>query len=262
MPEAIHQPRIGVPYRTRNEELTDDRAKLEPYLRAVRWAGAEAVPISLGLSSDALAQLAKSLDGIVLSGSPADLNPAKFHAAPHPEAAPPDADRERTDFALLEHAFAAGKPVLAICYGIQLLNVFLSGTLVQDIPSELHSPIKHDWDHDKGEPEPFHTVQVEPGSRLAGLAGATEARVNSSHHQAIREPGRGLRVVAHAPDGVIEAVELVGGDQWVRGVQWHPERMVKTDSLAQALFREFNAAAAERPLEPSRQRTGAPSSVQ
>jgi len=262
MPEPNHKPLVGVPYRTLKEEVTGDRAKLEPYLRAVRWAGAEAVPISLALSPDALAQLAKTLDGFVLSGSPADVNPTKFHAAPHPEAAPPDADRERTDFALLEHAFATGKPVLAICYGIQLLNVFLSGTLIQDIPSELHSPIKHDWDHDKGELEPFHTVQIEPGSRLAGLAGATEARVNSSHHQAIREPGRGLRVVARAPDGVIEAVEWTGGDQWVRGVQWHPERMVKTDSLAQALFRGLVSAASEQPLKSVRQRTGAPSSVQ
>jgi len=251
MPAATNKPRIGVPYRTRKEELTGADRKLEPYLRAVRWAGAEAVPISLGLSRDALAQLASTLNGFVLSGSPADVNPARFHAAPHPAAAAPDPDRERTDFALLEHAFAEHKPVLAICYGIQSLNVFLSGTLIQDIPSELRSPIQHDWDHDKGEPEPFHGVQIERGSRLAEIAGATEARVNSSHHQAILEPGRGLRVVARAPDGIIEAVECTGADQWIRGVQWHPERMVETDSLAQALFRDLVSAAAARHLPTS-----------
>ena len=262
MPEPIHMPRIGVPYRTRKEELTGANRKLDPYLEAVRWAGAKAVPISLELSPDALAQLAKSLDGIVLSGSPADVNPALFRAAPHPETAAPDPARERTDFSLLEHALAEHKPILAICYGIQSLNVFLSGTLIQDLPSELHSPIQHDWDHDKGEPEPFHAVQFEPGSRLAKLASADQARVNSSHHQAILEPGRGLRVVARAPDGVIEAVEWTGGDTWVTGVQWHPERMMKTDSLAQALFRELVSATVGRQLEPIRQRTGAPTPVE
>lgn len=246
MPEANHKPRVGVPYRTRKEELTGDRAKLEPYLEAVRQAGGDPVAVSLALSPEQLTKLAETLDAIVLSGSPADVNPALFRAARHAHCADPDADRERTDFTLLEHALAHHKPVLAICYGIQSLNVFLSGTLIQDIPSEIPAPLHHEWDKQAGAPEPFHPVQLEPGSRLAQLAGAAEVVVNSSHHQSIQEPGRNLRVAARAGDGVVEAVEWTGGAHWIIGVQWHPERMVKTDSLAQALFRSLVAAAAAR----------------
>jgi len=246
MPEANSKPRVGIPYRTRKEELTGDRAKLEPYLEAVRQAGGDPVAVSLALPSEQLTQLAETLDAIVLPGSPADVNPAQFHAAPHAQCADPDADRERTDFTLLEHALAQHKPVLAICYGIQSLNVFLSGTLIQDIPSEIPAPLQHEWEKQTGAPEPFHPVQLEAGSRLAQLAGAAEVVVNSSHHQSVLEPGGNLRVAARAGDGVVEAVEWTGGAHWVIGVQWHPERMARTDSLAQALFRGLVAAATAR----------------
>jgi putative glutamine amidotransferase len=174
------------------------------------------------------------------------VDPRRFGAARHPESAEADLDRDRTDFALLEHCFAECKPVLGICFGIQSLNVFLGGTLIQDIPNEVPSAIYHDWECDKGEPETFHTVHIEPGSRLAQFAEASEAVVNSSHHQSIQKVGRQLRVTSRAHDGVIEAVEWTGDSNWITGVQWHPERMVGTDALARALFRGLVAAAAMR----------------
>jgi len=238
------KPRVGVPYRTRNEEVTGQDAKLEKYLAAVRQAGGEPVRVSLGLSREELRQLAQTFDGVVLPGSPADVNPALYAAARHPLSAEPDPDRERTDFTLLEHCFAECKPLLAICYGIQSLNVFQGGTLIPDVPAALGSAIEHD--HEDAEPESFHPVQIEPGSRLARLAHASQAVVNSSHHQSIQSPGRELRIVSRAADGVIEAVEWTGDDNWVTGVQWHPERMAETDSLAQALFQGLVAAAAAR----------------
>jgi putative glutamine amidotransferase len=237
-------PRIGVPYRTKKEEVTGQSDRIEKYLTAVRQAGAEPVPVSLALSPAELGRLADTLDGFVLSGSPADVDPARFGAPRQPECAFSDPDRERTDFALLDHAFAQHKPVLAICYGIQSLNVHLGGTLVQDIPQALGTAIEHDWDDENGLPDTLHDAQIEPGSQLAQLAGGTKALVNSSHHQSVDKPGRGLRVTARSEDGVVEAVEWAGDSNWVLGVQWHPERMAGTDPLAQSLFRGLVAAAA------------------
>jgi putative glutamine amidotransferase len=258
---ADPRPLIGVPFRSLKEE--DDpsaRAKIEPYLRAVEAAGGHPAEISLRLPREKLVAWSAALDAIVLPGSPADVDPSWYHAERKPECGESDPHREQTDFALLDSAFAAGKPVLAICYGIQSLNVYLGGSLVQDIRSALKSNLTHDWeDRKSGVPEPHHDIAIEPGSRLAQLAGATHADVNSSHHQAIERIGRGLRVAARAPDGVVEAVELVGDDSaslsaggpWVLGVQWHPERMM-SDPFARSLFQELIAAAKKQVTGTSR----------
>jgi putative glutamine amidotransferase len=244
-PEPAPKIRVGIPYRTRKEELSNKRDAYDKYVAAVAAHAAEPVEISLGLSASELQQLAQTLDAVILPGSPADIEPALFNATRHPKTAESDADRERTDFALLGHAVTEHKPVLAICYGVQSLNVFLGGALVQDIPSAIHTKIQHAWTGHEG-PEPHHDITLDAGSRLAQLAGATKARVNSSHHQSVLQPGNNLRVVAHAPDGVIEAVEWTGDANWIVGVQWHPERMVRSEELSQSLFRELAAAAAAR----------------
>ncbi len=244
------KPRIGVPYRTKKEELTSYRGPYELYLNAVRQAGGEPVEISLLASPLQVANLASSLDGFVLPGGPADVDPARYGAPRHLKCAEPDPVREQTDFALLEHAFAERKPILAICYGTQSLNVFLGGSLIQDIASEMHTTIQHQWvGRKQGAPEPYHSAGLEPRSRLVGLAGSTDVRVNSSHHQSILECGRNLRVAARAPDGVIEGVEWVGDANHVTGVQWHPERMVETDALARSLFEALIAAATNAPVQ-------------
>ncbi len=237
--------RVGIPYRTRKEELSNKRDAYDKYVAAIAAHAAEPVEISLGLSRSELQQLAQTLDAVILPGSPADIEPALFSATRHPKTAESDADRERTDFALLGHAVTEHKPVLAICYGVQSLNVFLGGALVQDIPSAIHTKIQHAWTGHKG-PEPHHDITLDAGSRLAQLAGATKTRVNSSHHQSVLQPGNNLRVAAHAPDGVIEAVEWTGDANWILGVQWHPERMARSEELSQSLFRELAAAAAAR----------------
>lgn len=244
--EVQHRPRVGVPWRTAKEEADRNLAKIKYYYDAIEAAGGEPVAISLALSPAELERVAKSLDAIVLPGSPADVDPARYGAARYPACADADKLREDTDYALLDDAFAAGKPVLAICYGAQLLNVCLGGSLYQDIAGELHSPIRHSKEGlPPGAADPVHPAQIEPGGEIAQLAAACglensgdrfEAGVNSSHHQAIRDPGRGLRVAAYAPDGVIEAVEHASHKHWVIGVQWHPERM-PGDALAEALFR-------------------------
>lgn len=243
-------PRVGLPYRTRNEELSGDFAKLEPYISALRAAGAEPVVLSLGLASEHLNKIATTLDAVLLTGSPADVDPSRFRAARHSASADPDPHRERTDWALLEHCFAEQKPLLAICYGIQSLNVFLGGTLVQDIPTEISTLIAHETEDEEISPESFHSTRLDADSRLSRMQGAaTEVRVNSSHHQSILDPGRELRVVSRAADGVVEAVEWTGDGNWVVGVQWHPERMSGSDALAQSIFRELVKAARKVPAD-------------
>jgi putative glutamine amidotransferase len=247
--DAAHpdvRPRVGVPWRLAREEAANQRPKIDKYLRAVENAGGEPVVVSLLSSSDELKRQAAGLDAFLLTGSPADVDPAHFNARRHPATVDADVARERTDFTLLEHALITGKPVLAICYGVQSLNVFLGGTLVQDIPSEVGSKICHSPDEDETPdgvelPDATHSAQFAPGHVLE-LAGGTRADVNSSHHQSVLEPGHGLRITAQAPDGVVEAVEWNGDSNWIVGVQWHPERMPE-DPLAQALFRDLLAAA-------------------
>ena len=238
--------RVGVPWRTASEEAANLRAIMDTYLRSVERAGGEPVLLSLRAASDEIKRQAENLDAFVLTGSPADIDPQHFHAKRHPATAEADAARERADFILLEHALHAGKPVLAICYGIQSLNVFLGGGLIQDIPTELGSTVCHSNDEDEvpGLPEPadaVHGAQLEAG-RILDLSGASQVVINSSHHQSVLDAGRDLRITAHAPDGVVEAVEWTGDANWVVGVQWHPERMPE-DALAQALFRDLTSAA-------------------
>jgi putative glutamine amidotransferase len=246
--DANPKPRIGVPYRTKKEQHNGDHGKIQRYLKAVRMGGGEPVEIPLDLSPSEFRALAESLDGIALSGSPADVEPSLFNAARHANTSASDRDRERTDFALLEHCFEESKPVLAICYGIQSLNVFLGGNLVQDIPTEVDSKIEHDVQSDYGIPETFHMVRIEHGSRVADLAlGSSEVRVNSSHHQAVLTSGRGLRITARAADGVIEAMEGTSAGHWLTAVQWHPERLVEVDAFALSLFRSLVTAARKAP---------------
>ena len=242
-PETLNRPRVGIPWRTSTEEAEYNRPKIADYEEAVRKAGGEAVLIPL---CDTVEQrkLIPSLDAFVLPGSPADVEPAEYGQVNRGKSAPRDLPRENTDRAILRHAFAEKKPVLAICYGCQLLNVYLGGTLIQDVRSELGTETPHRKKDLSPEPQddPVHGAKFLPESRLADLAAGERARINSSHHQAIGKPGKNLRVTAHSTDGVVEGVEWTGDSNWVVGVQWHPERMFG-DAFSERLFRDFLAAA-------------------
>jgi len=240
-------PVIGVPYRTLNEQLSNKREAYEKYLSAVKQAGAEPLEIPLNLAPGELAILANRVDGVLLPGGPADLEPQRYAAPRHPKCAYADAAREATDNTLLRNAFAEHKPVLGICYGLQSLNVYLGGSLIQDIDSEHGTQIRHEWKDREKNAEPFHSVKVDEDSRLGRIeaeARRAQTPVNSSHHQSILEPAKGLKVTAEAADGIIEAVEWEVEGDWVTAVQWHPERNMD-DPLSKGLFRDFVAAARE-----------------
>ncbi|HLK02886.1 MAG TPA: gamma-glutamyl-gamma-aminobutyrate hydrolase family protein [Candidatus Acidoferrum sp.] len=238
------KPRVGIPWRTSDEERQGVREKLDNYFAAVRRAGAEAEEISLQQRPEDLTAQIERLDGFVLPGSPADVEPSRYGAVRHEKTKTLDPARDRTDSTILDHAIAERKAVLAICYGCQILNVHQRGTLVQDIPAERPGTETHGNTDlaagvKKGDAE--HDATLMEGSRLAKLAGAGRVHINSSHHQAIDRPGEGLRVTARSAEGIVEGVELEGAGQWVVGVQWHPERM-PDDAFAQKIFGDFVAA--------------------
>jgi 16S rRNA (guanine(527)-N(7))-methyltransferase RsmG len=177
---------------------------------------------------------------VLLPGSNLDVDPQRYGERPIPECIAPDAARNAVDELLLQDAFNLHKPILAVCYGAQTLNVWLNGSLVQDLKTAVN--------HSSGkEVAEAHSVRVTPGSRLAGLVprgSAAEPQVNSSHHQAVREAGDGLLVSAVSPvDGVIEAVELDSREHFVLGVQWHPEWTYNGSGFSRALFAAFVQAA-------------------
>jgi putative glutamine amidotransferase len=237
------RPRVGIPWRTSQEESENNRPRIKNYEDAVRRAGGQ--PVLLPLSDAAkLRETLPNLDAFVLPGSPADVEPTQYGASNRGLSAPADRAREQSDRAILQHAFTEKKPVLAICYGCQLLNVYLGGTLIQDLRTETGTSTPHRKKDVVPEPsdDPRHPVILEPDSQLAAIAGGTTAETNSSHHQAVERPGTNLRITARAGDGTVEAMEWTGDSNWVVGVQWHPERMTG-DPVAEKLFRGLIAAA-------------------
>ena len=183
-------------------------------------------------------------DALVLGGG-GDVDPARYGRAPIENGTlEVDPERDRIDFALFEEARRRGAPVLGICRGLQVVNVALGGTLVQDIPAERPSAVVHARDGEKEKTRLDHAVTVAPETRFAALAGRTEVRVNSRHHQAIERLAPGLAVAGTSPDGLPEAVESADG-AWVLAVQWHPENLA-ADPVSQRLFSDFVDAARTR----------------
>jgi putative glutamine amidotransferase len=229
------KPRIAIPEPHSNREYS---ARVLPeYTAAIEAAGGEAVVIALGLAPAELAQKMKSCDAVLLPGSHADIDPEKYDEQRDPHTAPTDVPRDSADELLLQDAFNMRKPIFGICYGIQSLNVWRTGKLVQHIESKIA--------HEKGREAKAHAIQIEPGTSLASLCNEAEYTrpelwVNSSHHQSVGTIGDGLRLAAVSPeDGIIEAVESTTPDHWILGVQWHPERSYEEDHFSRLLFEAF-----------------------
>jgi putative glutamine amidotransferase len=201
------------------------------YVRALEGAGLIPLAVPTMLAPERAAAALQGMRGLVLTGGE-DVAPERYGAAPHPRLGDVDPVRDAAELALIAAARARGLPILAICRGIQILNVALGGTLSQDLGSERPGPVAHTGDDSR------HTVRVEPGSLLERTLGARVATVNSRHHQAIRDLAPGLRAVAWAEDGVIEAAEAAdAAAPWTLAVQWHPE-----DLTERALFDAFARA--------------------
>lgn len=242
------KPRIALPVPTSDDLAYNDRS-WPRYAEAITLAGGEPVRIELGLSRDELMDLASTCQGVCLPGSPADVNPSLYGAECDPATNAADAAREAVDYALLDDAYNHCKPVLGICFGVQSLNVYRGGTLVQDL-----TPVP--VNHSAGSSVAIaHSTLIAEHSMLGQLLlsqeetrqeaplidGFLKLPINTSHHQSVSQPGDGLRIVGRSPeDGVVEAVEADSKEphtpHFVLGVQWHPERSLEISAASRAIF--------------------------
>ncbi len=223
-------------------ELETDRFYLARYYsEAVEAAGGAPVHISLIPKRNYISAVMDDLDGVLLPGSDSDVDPLRYGAEPHPQLGSVHAIKDETDLLVLEEIEQRGLPLLAICFGMQVLNVSRGGTLIQDIPSQWPAAIKHQ----QGAPRDrrSHAIKVAGSGLLATLAETESVLVNSHHHQALEQVGENLVATAWASDGLIEAIEDSRPERFALGVQWHPEIGWETDSLSKALFAGFIAAA-------------------
>jgi putative glutamine amidotransferase len=241
-----YKPRIGLTMRL---ELETNRFYLgRDYSEAVQAAGG--VPVHIPLIPDAqyIASVLEDLDGVLLPGCDSDVDPAYYGQEPHPNLRTVVPEKDETDLLVLAEVERSNIPLLAICYGIQVLNVSRGGSLIQDIDSQVENCIKHQ----QGRPyaRNSHAITIESDSLLSELAEHNKARdsvkVNSHHHQAIRQTGDNLRPIAWANDGVIEGIQDIRSERFVLGVQWHPELSWKADEFSRAIFEAYVLQCSDR----------------
>ena len=239
----MSKPIIGVTtFRLNPRGVLPRMALNEAYVRAVQAAGGIPVLIPVGITPDQFDDLFGSLDGVLLTGG-VDLNPARYGAPMHPEIDELDLARDEMEIAMVHWLLENNKPFLGICRGIEVINVALGGTLYTHISDQLPNALFHPcYGGDRPRNLLSHHVNVEPGSKLAGLIGEGQVWVNSLHHQGIHELAPGLRAVAFAGDGLVEGIEHPS-HPFAIGVQWHPEELIEHPNMLN-LFQAFMKASA------------------
>lgn len=233
MNSSMNTLRIAIPEPTSADHAYNARA-LPQYIAGLHSAGLTAIVVPLGETPAQVARILAGVHGVLLPGSGFDVEPERYGQQRAEACGPADPARTAVDELLLQDAFNLRKPILAICYGIQSLNVWRNGTLIQDLAAAGKTQVPHRAGRTVHE---AHPIEVLPGSRLAALGLPATVPVNSSHHQAVAVPGDNLRVTAISPqDAVIEALELNDPAHFVLGVQWHPERTLTSSPHSRALF--------------------------
>lgn len=209
------------------------------YSEALAAAGSVPLHIPLIPSAEYISSALESLDGILLPGNDGDIDPLYYNDEPHPKLGRVMPIKDETEFLVLAEAERRGLPVLAICFGMQALNVFRGGTLIQDIGSQTENPIKHE----QGTPleRNSHAINIAENGMLNALAGGEREsiRVNSHHHQAVATVGNDLKATGWANDGIIECIEDTRPERFNFGVQWHPELSWNSDELSRKIFDAF-----------------------
>jgi putative glutamine amidotransferase len=232
----LRKPLIGLPMRLESE--TNRFYLGRDYSEALQGLGAIPVNIPLIPNQDYVRELVSDLDGVLLPGSDTDVDPLRYGKEPQPKLGRVIFEKEETDLLILAEAESKNIPIFGICFGMQVLNVYRGGSLIQDIETDVPNHLKHQ----QGQPlaRNSHSIDVAKGSLLSRLIMHEEGvLVNSHHHQAIKNVGENLVATARARDGVIECIEDIGEGKFVLGVQWHPELSWKTDELSRNLFEYF-----------------------
>jgi putative glutamine amidotransferase len=252
-PHRQRRPVVGIPTQTLqslggvSEKIPPSWVMSQRYILTLSTAGAIPWMIPL-VDDDTLRGVYEELDAVFLPGG-ADIDPHTYGADPHPLCDKTDRERDRVEVALARWALEDEKPVLGVCRGMQLINVAAGGTLYQDLAEELPGAIKHDYfpfsDQNYARDFLAHDVSVVAGTRLAELVGAGTVRVNSMHHQGVKELGQGLVATAEAPDGLIEALEGTSDASYLVAVQWHPEALTDSDERTRHLFADFISAGSD-----------------
>ena len=240
--KQVHKPLIAVfPSHDMKEKTIHIR---ENYVTALTKSGGVPFLVPVGMDPDDLPRILSIADGFFFSGG-GDVAPARYGEEPHPRCGVPDPDRDRLELAALAFAWETGRPIFAVCRGIQLLNVALGGTLYQDLPAQLTA--ESAMHHQEEPPAALsHTVTLceDAPALLRRILKADDIKTNSFHHQAVRVCPPELAPAARTPDGVIEAVSARDetAHPFALGVQWHPEHTYETDDASRQLFRAFIAA--------------------
>ena len=236
-PVHAERPLIGITsvYKPGKKNVSSETAVSFAYVRAVAENGGAPLVLPTIADEQIIRRYVELLDGLVLIGGD-DIPPSAYGETPHKKVKPLPPQRYEFERKLIARWLESGKPVLGVCLGMQFANVVSGGSLIQDVPSQVGKTVSH-----RG----YHSVRIEPGSVLASLLGSQEASVFSSHHQAVSQVGKGLCVVAHSADGVIEALERTDG-RFGLFVQWHPEAMTDI-AHRNAIYGALVQAAAKRP---------------
>jgi len=232
------KPLVGIPTRTQIDGDITRYSALATYTRALDLAGGAPVLIPLNLGDDTLRAIFERLDGLLLQGG-VDVHPREYGEEVAPYCGEIDTARDTTELRLTRWALEKHLPILAICRGIQLLNVAAGGSLYQDIAAQVPNALPHP--HIPGNPYAWraHAITIEPDSHLARALGTTSLQVNSLHHQAVKQVAPGFRVTARAPDGIIEGIEANSSYPFVLAVQFHPEWMIDEDPRMLGIFQTF-----------------------
>jgi putative glutamine amidotransferase len=241
VPPASDGPRIGLVYTASQAAILASGREdpLRSYRRAIEMHGGRVVSLLVSDPESVTNEKTRLLDGLLLPGG-CDVDPELFGEDPHPRLERIDRALDSLQFFLLEFARKLRLPVLGICRGHQVINVFHGGSLYQDIPTQLVDvpPLIHRLKDDHGTHRAVHLIQIASGSEMEVLAGSSTWEVNTYHHQSVKQLGRDLRVTASSADGVVEAIE--GTTDWfVLGVQFHPEKDLEHDPRCVALFARF-----------------------